>query len=85
MRADTFRRSVAAFAFEDVIVFEMHSGGRVIAFHRELLTISNGWCHYIEDDGTSNFFDATAVSRVMGQPSLPGQDDPPYPSRNGSV
>lgn len=78
-----FIRAVQEFDSADTIVIEFHSGDRLIVWDQRRLDVSEEWCTYIDDGDVSHFFEPSSVTRVMGWTSLPDQDAPPFPYRNG--
>jgi len=82
MTPDLFDRAFDAIPVDDVIVFELHSGFRVVVFDRQELRIADGLCRYVEEDGEKSYFDATSVARIL-QRDRPPMSDRLRPSANG--
>ena len=82
MLAEEFDRAFATILIDDVVIFELHSGFRVMAFDRLQLQIAEGVISYVEDDGEESFFDATSVARVLST-TRPPMSDRLRPSTNG--
>jgi len=82
MLAEEFDRAFAAILIDDVVIFELHSGFRVMAFDRLELQIVDGVISYVEDDGEESYFDASTVSRIIRR-TRPPMSDRLRPSTNG--
>ena len=77
MRRETFvealRRVERAEPFCKFTV-ELISGVRVIGYHPELFIVENDLVRYEEEDGTTTYFDASCVLRVVNVVIPVGKD-----------
>ena len=82
MNREEFDRAFDLVPIDDVIVFEFHSGFRVVVFDRLVFRIADGLCRYVEEDGEVCLFDASSVSRILHR-NRPPMLDRLRPSANG--
>lgn len=75
MRRDTFRAAIREFCrvapFQRFTV-ELVNGERMIGYHPELFIFEGDLVHYVDDEHTIQFFDATSVLRVVNVVIPPG-------------
>ncbi len=82
MTREEFDRVLDLADTDDVIVFELHSGFRVVVFDRYALQRNDGLLSYTEEDGEESYFDPSTVSRVIRRIQPPLRDRL-RPSTNG--
>ena len=82
MERDEFDRAFQLVPIDDVIVFELHSGFRVVVFDRSDLRTEGGVFSYVEDDGETSYFEPSSVSRILSR-TRPPMRDRLRPSKNG--
>jgi hypothetical protein len=75
MRRDTFRDVLRRFNLAQPFrrfTVELVNGERLIGYHPEAMMLEGDLVRYVEPDGTVQFFDASAVARVVAVVAPPG-------------